>query len=460
MSRILLRGATVITMVPGKPDAEKLDILVENDRIEAIDANIVAPDADEVDLSGRILIPGLVNAHLHSWQAALRCLGPDWTLSEYLAKAHITLSGCYTPEDMQIAGYASALNQINCGTTTVGDWCHNSRTPDHAEAAVQGLVNAGIRALFVHGMPHKIRQSPHPTEELDRLLDGTIARHPLLSLGMAIPGPQYSSAEVALADFRLAKERGLVVSMHQSGGTLGTAWAAVRDASLIGPKTNIVHGNDIPLPWLKTMVEAGATFSITPENELSQGHGFPITGKLLRLGSAPSLGTDIDTVVSGEILTTARIALAQQRGIDHEEERQRSGIFSHRPTISSKQALAWATIEGARALGLSDKIGMLKSGMQADIVAIDARALNLWPAHDPVGTALQASLANIEAVMIAGQWRKRGHILVNTDIRKVQNALHQSGKRLVDQLNSQSMVKRLRLGLVHRVVKRKLAKQS
>ncbi|PNW15988.1 amidohydrolase family protein, partial [Acinetobacter sp. AKBS16] len=325
MNRILLRGSTVITMAQDRPDFERIDILVENGRITRMEPMLEIPDVEVFDFTGRILIPGLVNAHLHSWQAALRSVGADWTLLEYLAQAHAGLAQHYTPEDMRIAARACALNQINCGTTTLGDWCHNVQTKEHADSTIQGLIESGIRGVFLHGMPHKFRQSEHPMQEVDRLLRGPIAAHDLLTLGIAIPGPQYSKKEIALADFRGARERDIIVSMHQSGGKPGEAWEAVRNANLIGPKTNIVHGNEIPDDWLKIFVDAGASFTSTPENELGQGHGFPITGRLLSYGSAPSLGTDVDTVLSGEILTAARIALAQQRGLDHEQQRQTTG---------------------------------------------------------------------------------------------------------------------------------------
>ena len=460
MNRILLSGATVITMASGRPDAERLDILVEDECIAAMASRLELPDVEVVDFSGRILIPGLVNAHLHSWQTALRCIGADWTLSEYLAKAHGGLASHYTPDDMQIAAFACALNQINCGTTTMGDWCHNARTPDHADGAIQGLVDAGIRAVFLHGSSHKIREKAHPVQEIDRLLNGPIAQNRLLSLGMAIPGPQYSKTDIAMADFRAARDRDLVVSMHQSGGRPGPAWQAVRDAKLIGPRTNIVHGNEIPDEWIKTFVDAGASFTTTPENELGQGHGFPITGKLLRLGVAPSLGTDIDTVVSGEVLIAARIALAQQRGLDHDQQRQSTGLFSPTPTITSKQALVWSTVEGARALGLSDRVGCIEPGMQADIVAIDTRAPNLWPAHDPVAAVLQASIANIEAVMIGGRWRKRNHVMTGVDFEQLQNRLQSSGQRFLSVLHSRSVMARIHRQVAQRIVQRSLAKQA
>ncbi|WLW51049.1 amidohydrolase family protein [Streptomyces sp. YU58] len=431
MSRILLRGAHVITMTPDRPDAEQVDILIDGDTIAAVGETIEAPDAEVVDFSGRILIPGLVNAHLHTWQTALRSAGADWTLMEYLTHLHGECVGQYTPADMHISNLAGALNQINCGTTTVGDWCHNALSPEHADAAVEGLVQAGIRAVFLHGTPYRSPDTPHPLAEIDRLLDGPVHDHALLTLGMALQGPQYSSAETALADFRAGAERGLVVSMHQSGGEPSPGWEAVRNAGLFSPLTNVVHGADLPDDWIKTLVEAGVTFTTTPENELGQGHGTPITGSLLSLGAAPSLGTDIDTVVPGRVLTAARIALAHQRSLDHAHHRQTTGMYANTPSVTGKQALAWATVEGAKALGLADKVGRIEAGMQADLVAVDARALNLWPAHDLVATVLHADIANIEAVMVAGTWRKRDHVLLASGLDEVRDQLRESGERLL-----------------------------
>ncbi|MFF5147998.1 amidohydrolase family protein [Streptomyces sp. NPDC013157] len=431
MSRTLLRGAQVITMAPGRPDAECVDILVEGDRIAMIGEDLDAPDAEPVDLTGRVVIPGLVNAHLHTWQTGLRSVGADWTLMEYLTHLHGGAVQHYRPDDMYVSNLAGALNQINCGTTTLGDWCHNSLTPEHADAAVEGLVRAGIRAVFLHGTPYRDPDLPHPLAETDRLLDGPVRGHALLTLGMAVQGPQYSSPSTAVADFRAAAERGLVVSLHQSGGGPAPGWEAVRDAGLFSPHTNVVHGSDLPDGWVRTLVEAGVTFTSTPENELGQGHGTPVTGSLLRHGGAPSLGTDVDTVVPGKVLTAARVALAHQRSLDHAQHRQTTGTFADRPSVTAKQALEWATVEGAKALGLADRVGRVESGMQADLVAVDSRALNLWPAHNPIAAVLHSDIANIEAVMIAGRWRKRDHVLLHPDIAEVKDRLLDSGQRLL-----------------------------
>jgi 5-methylthioadenosine/S-adenosylhomocysteine deaminase len=436
MTSVLLRGATVITMSPTRPDAERVDILIEDDRIGDIGECREQSHAEIVDLSGRIVIPGLVNAHLHTWQGALRHVGADWTLLEYLQRMHADIAPYYTPDDVYIGNLAGALNQINCGTTTLGDWCHNNPTPEHTDAAVEALQRSGIRAVFLHGTPNREPDAAHPLEEIDRLLDDPIRGQELITVGMAIRGPQFSTPDVAVDDMRAAEERRLIASMHQSGGQPAAAWAAVHAAGLFGPRTNVVHGAGMTDDWLNTLVDVGVTFTTTPENELSHGHCVPITGRLLRLGAAPSLGTDTDTAVSGEILSAARTALAHQRGLDHEHHRHETGMMLGTASIYTKDALSWATVEGARALGLADTVGRLEPGMQADLVIIDARALNLWPAHDPIAAALHASLANIEAVMIAGAWRKRGHSLVDVGLDEIKSELLESGERLVRRLNA------------------------
>ena len=172
MSPILLRGARVITMSPGRPDAEHIDVLIEDDRIADIGEHLDRPGAETIDLSGRIMIPGLVNAHLHTWQTALRGVAADFTLPQYFACLHQSLSKHLSPGDIHIATLAGSLNQINCGTTTLGDWSHNNRTPEHADAAVEALQDSGIRAVFLHGNLHLPPDVAYPVTEIDRLLSG------------------------------------------------------------------------------------------------------------------------------------------------------------------------------------------------------------------------------------------------------------------------------------------------
>ncbi|MCV7228044.1 amidohydrolase family protein [Mycolicibacterium komossense] len=414
-------------MAPDRPDSEVLDVLVEGDRITQIGRRLDPAGADIVDLAGRVVIPGLVNAHLHTWQTAMRFVGTDWSLPEYLANAHGAVAHRYSPDDMYVGTLAGALNQIDGGVTTIGDWCHNCVTPEHADAGVDALTRAGVRAVFLHGTPHSVRERPHDTGEVDRLLRGPIGASDLLSMGMAVEGPQLSKPEVAIADLRAAAERGILASMHQSAGPPNPGWRAVGVAGLWGPGVNIVHGVGLTGAWVQRLADAGVSLTSTPENELGQGHCTSLTRQLLRIGTAPSLGTDTEIATPGEVLVAARITLALQRGHTHDLKHQRTGLGTESLEIRAKQALSWVTIEGARALGLADRIGRIQPGLQADLVVIDTRRLNLWPLHDPVAAALHAHPGNVESVMIGGIWRKRDHLLLETSIDDIKGSVQQSG---------------------------------
>ncbi|MDP3252589.1 MAG: amidohydrolase family protein [Hydrogenophaga sp.] len=438
-ARTLLRGGTVITM-DAQGDLLRGDVLVTGDTITAIEPVIAADDAQVVDATGCIVIPGLVNAHMHTWQTALRGVAASWTLLQYFKNMHAGLATVFTPGDLHIATLVGALNQINCGTTTLVDWCHNNPTPAHNDAAVAALLQSGIRAAFFHGTPKPdpkpgetpFWEQPHPRAEVERLLNEHQGE-PLLSIHAAVLGPHYSTLDVAMHDFRMAKELGLIASLHQGGGPARTpdGWERLEEAGLLGPHINIVHGHALTDAQLARFCELGMSFSAAAESEMSQGHGHPLTGRLRALGRAPSLGVDLESVMSGDMLSQARIALGIQRSLDNFAYREAHGSIPPTSTITTREALAWVTVEGARMLGQQDRIGSLAPGKQADLVVIRADTLNMQPVHDPVSAVvMQASLANIESVMIAGQWRKRGGRVLDADIGSLLVSLQQSGSKI------------------------------
>jgi 5-methylthioadenosine/S-adenosylhomocysteine deaminase len=446
MPRRLIQNVTVITMDPQLGDVWPGDILIEGKQIAAIGPRINPAGAEIFDGRAFIVIPGLVNAHMHTWQTGLRAISSNWTLLEYIRWVHAGLATRFLPEDIRIATLAGALNQLNCGTTTLVDWCHNNPTPAHTDAAIEGLRESGIRAAFFHGSPKPdpkpgephYSEVPHPRSEVERLLRGPFAsRDQLLTLGLAILGPHYSTLDVALYDFRLARELGLVASMHQGGGPAKTpnGWDVLEQENLVQDFVNIVHGNDLSDKRLARFVDRGVTFSVEPEVEMVEGHGHPIIGRLRKLGAAPSLGVDVETVISGDMLTVARMALSHQRALDNAAHRAATGGIPETSTIPVREALSWITVEGARMLGMQDRLGTITPGKQADLVFIRADALNLWPVHDPVATVvMQASLANIDSVMVAGEWRKRDGKLLFHDLDRVKADLFRSGSRILAEL--------------------------
>ena len=452
MARTLVRNAAIVTMDDAIGEITG-DVLIEDDRIAPLAPRIEGVgDADVIDATGFIVIPGLINAHMHTWQTGLRGVAANWTLLEYFKQVHAGLATLFRPEDIGIATLVGALNQINCGTTTLVDWCHNNPTPAHTDAAVDALFESGIRAAFFHGSPkpdpkpgeRPFWEVPHPRIEVERLLRGRLpANDGLVTLGLAILGPHYSNMEVALSDFALAREFGLIASMHQGGGAARTpdGWERLEAAGLLDDHVNIVHGNNLNDARLKKFVDLGMSFSITPENEMAQGHGHPITGRLRKLGSAPTLGVDLESVLSGDMFTVARIALAMQRALDNADYRAAHASIPDTSTVPVRDALSWITTQGAKMLRMEDRLGSLTVGKQADLVLIDARALNMHPVHDVVASVvMQTSLANIDSVMIAGQWKKRHGKLLYADIARRQAALAASGNRIVTDLGLRKAV--------------------
>ena len=327
MAAILIRGGLVVSMDPAVGELAKGDVLIEKGLITAVAPALSAPHADVIDATGCIVLPGLVNAHQHTWQTALRGVAGNWTLLEYFHHVHAGLATKFRPEDIYIGTLVGALNQINCGATTLVDWCHNNPTPAHSDRAIDALIESGIRAAFFHGSPKPdpkpgqkpFWEMPHPRSEVERLTKRLPGGDGLVTLGLAILGPHYSTYEVAELDFRLAREFGLIASMHCAGGEARTpeGWDRLAADGLLGDNNNIVHGQTLSDAQLELMIKRGVTFSLTPETEMLQGHGFPITGRLRKLGAQPSLGVDLESSISGDLFTVARVALANQRASDN-----------------------------------------------------------------------------------------------------------------------------------------------
>ena len=451
MTSVLLRSGIVVTQDAAHGVLPAGDVLVEDGRIAAIAPRLEAPQAEVIDCIGHVVMPGLVNAHMHTWQTALRSVAANWTLLEYFRHVHAGLATVFVPEDIHIATLAGALNQLDHGVTTLVDWAHNNPTPDHTDAGVEALKESGIRAAFFHGSPKPdakpgephFSEVPHPRPEIERLMKGSLSdRSALVTLGMAVLGPHYSTLEVSAHDFALARELGLIASMHQGGGEAKTpgGWETLMQRGLVGRHINIVHGNNLTDDQLKAFVDLGVSFSITPENEMAQGHGHPITGRLRALGAAPSVGVDLESAVSGDMFTVARMALASQRALDNAAERAKSGGIPPTSTVPAGEAFDWITTRGAAMLGMADRIGSLAPGKQADIAVMSLGPLAMWPVHDPVASVvMQGSGARMRDVLVAGRFAKRDGRLARADLAGLRARLAGSGERILSKLNVKSV---------------------
>jgi cytosine/adenosine deaminase-related metal-dependent hydrolase len=273
---------------------------------------------------------------------------------------------------------------------------------------------------------------PHPRAEIERLLKAHQGQS-LLSIHAAVLGPHYSTMEVALHDFAMARDLGIIASLHQGGGPARTpeGWKRLELERLLGPNINIVHGHALDDVQLKRFCELGLSFSAAAESEMSQGHGHPITGRLRQFGRAPSLGVDLESVMSGDMISQARIALGIQRSLDNVSHRAEHGTIPATSTFTTREALSWVTVEGARMLNALDRIGTLAPGKQADLVMIRASDLNMQPVHDPISSVVfQTALSNIDSVMVAGRWKKRHGQLLGVDLPPLIAQLQGSGQKI------------------------------
>ena len=442
MNRLLIKSGIVVTLDPSVPDLRRGDVLIEADRIAAIAPEIRA-EAPVLDAAGMIVMPGLVNAHQHTWQTCLRGIAADWTILEYLHTMHASIAPAFWPDDIYVSTLAGALNQLNSGTTTLVDWCHNNPTPAHSDRAIDALRESGIRAVFLHGSPkpdpkpgqRHFSEIPHPRAEIERLArDRLPSREALVTLGMAILGPAYSTYEVSRQDLTLAREMRMLASMHVGGGTMLTpdGFRRLVAEGLVSPAVNIVHGNSIPFEELRALVGEGASITVTPDIELQMGYGDCLTGSLRRLGSAPSLGVDIESFIGGDMFAVLRVALQAERHAEDLATIAKTGRAPERISVPCREALRWATLEGARMLGMERRIGSLAPGKQADVILLRAEDPNLFPVTDPVAAiVLHANAANVDTVLVAGKIAKRAGKLLYPDLATQKSALAEASRRIL-----------------------------
>ena len=142
--RLLLRGGTVITMDPGVGDFETGDVLIDGSTIAAVGPDLEA-SAEVIDASNMIVMPGFIDTHRHMWQGQLRNILPNGLLSDYGRDITGTARAVFRPEDAYIGDLVIALGAIHAGVTTVLDWSHIGNSPEHTDAAIEGLRESGIR---------------------------------------------------------------------------------------------------------------------------------------------------------------------------------------------------------------------------------------------------------------------------------------------------------------------------
>jgi 5-methylthioadenosine/S-adenosylhomocysteine deaminase len=425
--RLLIEAGTVLTMDPGLGVLEPGQILVEDGKIVDVGTDLGVTDAERISMPDSIAMPGFVDTHRHTWQAPLRLLASDWTLGHYLMGIHSGFSKHFRPEDTYIGNLLGTSEALDSGITTLLDWSHNLATPAHSDAAIEGLKDSGARAVFAHGSGNEQWSnlpSPIPhSDDVKRLRDEYFSSEDqLVTLAMALRGPQFATKEATLADYALAKEVGTRITVHVGDGEWGRSrpieWLQQND--LLSDQVTYVHCNELADDELMMIADTGGTASVAATVEMQMGHGWPATGRLLDAGIRPSLSVDVCSSIGGDMFGLMQTAISSQRALDHAKAVEDGTGLSDELRLSCKDMVEFATLQGAIACGLDDKVGSLTPGKEADLIMIKTDTLALTPMNNPWGAVVYAAHAgNVDTVLVKGRVVKRDGKLTDVDVDRV-----------------------------------------
>lgn len=446
MARKIIQNGTIVSLDPELGEKEDADILIEDGEIVEIGSGLSASDAEVIDASDHIVIPGFVDSHIHLAQTQVRGIAGDWSLmGEYFDHMLGNITGLYQPEDMYLGGLFGALEKLHTGTTTALDWSYPNSL-EHGERAIDALKDAGMRAVYTYGPPGDDAAKwwfesdvGLPEQNIRTLHEEKIRDDDLLSLGIGLRGPDFCVEETARGDLELAREMDALATVHMGAALWGSSvygeeyngFGAIED--MLGPDVNVAHGNHFSQEDIDHAVEQGVSFSATPEVEMQMGHGIPVTDKVLEAGGRPTWGVDVCSSISGDMGSQMRIGMQLQRMFDNQRILEGDEEVTE-VSVNCRETLKMATIEGARALGLADEIGTLTPGKRADIVLIDESDFLTAPSHSPIQTVVfQADPSHIDTVLVDGEVRKRDGQLESSLLHEEFDRFVESGHRLLDE---------------------------
>jgi 5-methylthioadenosine/S-adenosylhomocysteine deaminase len=436
LPRIRVKGAEIVSMDPALGIIESGDLLIDNGKIVAVGRNVGSWAVVEIDGRGMIAMPGFINGHIHLWQTALRGVAADWTLDHYFGVLIGQVVGLYSLQDVYIGNLVGALDQINSGVTTLFDWCHIVNTPAHADAAVDALQEARIRAIFAYGTPMTLfgTKEPHPADAARVRKERLSSSDALVTMALAIRGTDFAPG-TAEADIVFARELGLLASFHVACAKHGPrpqSMQSLAEQRLLGPDVNLVHANFLTPEEFRVIADNGASVSITPEVEMQMGLGLPPTGAALAACVNLNIGTDVVTGVSTDMFTQMRFLIQTQRALTNDTFHKREAM-PDKLVMTARQALELATIKSAQCFGLDGRIGSLTPGKEADIVLLRKSDINMRAAADPISAiVLHAGVANVDTVVVVGNIVKQNGKLTHRDLPQRLTELERSSKRLYE----------------------------
>ena len=423
--RILLKGGTIISMDAKVGDLVQGDVLIEGKRIAAIAPTLNAADAQVIDAHDTIIVPGFVDCHRHSWEAPLRRINPNSpTIADYSNATHLSFAKAYRPQDHYSSHYLTAVGCIDAGITCVIDNSHNSRSADHSDAAVEALIDSGMRAVHASGPPNAGDWAHQWPQDLERLQKKYFS-----STDQLVTLRMFSG--VNRDNWALARKLGLRITTEFQGPQAAALLDPLAQDKLVGPDNTFNHCGALPEKTWKIFVDTGANINVCPRSDAQYalGEGLCALQTAWNYGIKPGFSVDNETSYSTDMFMEMRVALYLQRAVA--QNRRFSGDQNPPKPLMVRDALYCATMGGAHCAGLDDKIGSLTPGKEADILVIRADDINLYPSNNAIGTVVQAAeRSNVETVIIGGRVRKYRGRVVDLDMSRLKAMVEESRRHL------------------------------
>src|SRR5262245_59109753 len=408
--RVVLRGGIVLSLDPKVGDFASGDVLIEDGKIRELRPNIdISADAAVmVDASNRILVPGFVDTHSHSYQGLLRSSLPNGLVDpDYNRDVQNKLTPAYTPADVYAGVLINALAFIDMGTTAIVDLSQISHKPEHSDACIKALQDAGIRAVY--GYSRGAGPDSRWPQDIARLQKTYFSsKDQLLTLALG--------ASLDVKVLAAAREAGVPAVMHYRVNP--APGLALAKAGVLREGDLFIHCTHLDDEAWRMIKDTGGRISMSPPLEMAMAHGMPAIQDALDRGIRPSLSSDHGTTVAQDCFSMMRTTFNLQRL--RVLQRRRSGDKDTPPLLTCRDVLEFATLQGARCANVDGKVGTLTPGKEADILMLRADRLDVWPLNNaPSVVANLMNPSHVEAVFIAGKVKKWHGSLVGVDSARV-----------------------------------------
>jgi cytosine/adenosine deaminase-related metal-dependent hydrolase len=457
--RYLIRGGAVMSMDPQVGDFPQADVLVEGKRILAVGPSLHAGGAAVIDARGRIVMPGFIDTHHHQFETALRSFLADGVLindgsgspsgnTTYFEFILLKFAPVYRPQDVYINELFGGLSQLDDGVTTVHDVSQIHHSPQHSDAAIQALFDTGRRAAFGYfesAGANILGTNPgnkYPSDA-PRIKKQWFSSSDQL-VHMIMGGEVYLGDPTTDLSWTIGRQLGLQIAAHilspfgirpifdkLAAGTGGNGHIG------IGPDNLFIHMTGMADPAWQRVKDVGAQVSLAVPIEMNMRHGMPPLLKMQSLGMEPSLSVDVECTLTADFFTQMRSTMNVQRALVNQMVLEQ-GNFSPPnqwptpapgtpPLLTTRDVLRFATMNGAKALRLDRKTGSLTPGKEADIIILDANAINVAPLNQVPGAVVSLmDRSNVETVIVAGKVRKWKGKLLDTNLSRLRAQLEDS----------------------------------